>query len=287
MKLDKGKLLRRLLRWTGTIPTSHKLLYPFWLSAQLDVVKEERFFTNLPEAMDGLTIGYASDIHYGPLLKHERAAKLVDTLNNLDVDLLLLGGDYGEDTKTAIRFFEETPALSAPMGVYAAIGNHDLMGTPQEAALLLQRMKQQRLTVLQNQAATLLVGDATLCLCAVDDVKRGKPDFEPLIDAAQQADFTLFMPHSPDAMPMIENYPHFAYDLALAGHTHGGQLVLFGRSLHSSSRYGDRFRTGWMDFQGNPLMVSNGVGTSLLPIRMGSRPQVHRITLRKGSPQPK
>ena len=84
-------------------------------------------------------------------------------------------------------------------------------------------------------------------------------------------------------MPLAQQDAGFTYDLALAGHTHGGQLVVLGRSLHSSSRYGDRFRTGWMTFDEKPLMVSNGVGTSLLPIRVGTRPQIHRVTLKTAS----
>lgn len=281
MRLNKGRILRRLLRWTGRIPNRFRLLYPFWLAAQLDVVEEDRWFPHLPESMHGLRIAYASDIHFGPLLKAERANDLVDRLNAMQPDIMLLGGDYGEDTKTAIAFFEQTPPLRARLGVFAAIGNHDLMGTASEQQTLLDTMNR-HVTVLRNAAVTVDIDGAPLCLCAVDDVKQGRPDFAPLLQPAQAAAFTIFMPHSPDAMPLAEKVPAFKYDMALAGHTHGGQLVLFGRSLHSSSRYGDRFRTGWMVFDERPLMVSNGVGTSLLPIRLGTSGQIHCLTLRRG-----
>ncbi|HUM61301.1 MAG TPA: metallophosphoesterase, partial [Clostridia bacterium] len=66
----------------------------------------------------------------------------------------------------------------------------------------------------------------------------------------------------------------------ICGHTHGGQIVFFGRSLHSSSEYGDRYRSGWYREQGADILVSEGVGTSILPMRVGTRSQIHRLILR-------
>ena len=86
---------------------------------------------------------------------------------------------------------------------------------------------------------------------------------------------------SPDILPEAEKQAGFRFDLALCGHTHGGQLVVFGRSLHSSSAYGDTYARGWMDAHGGKLLVTHGVGTSLLPMRLGVRPQIHRITLKR------
>ena len=71
------------------------------------------------------------------------------------------------------------------------------------------------------------------------------------------------------------------YQLALCGHTHGGQVALLGHSLHSSSDLGDRYRSGWYREAGAEIMVSNGVGTPVLPVRLGAPPQYHLITLRK------
>ena len=69
-------VLGRLLHFTKWIPTSSKILYPFWLSAQLDVVDESAVFSHLPAAFDGLVIAYCSDIHYGPFFGKKRAEDL-------------------------------------------------------------------------------------------------------------------------------------------------------------------------------------------------------------------
>lgn len=281
--MDTGAMLRKILRWTGRIPTRYKLLYPFWLSAQLKQVDENRRFHGLPDDLDGLVIGYASDIHYGPLFDRKRAESLADALNAMDADILLLGGDYGEDTRTALKFLDILPPLWAKYGVYAALGNHDHMGSESEFGKLLDALNRAGYNPLMNAAHTIPIGSATLCICATDDIKRGVPRFEPILQEAAAADFTLYAPHSPDVLPVAIHQAGLRFDLALAGHTHGGQLVFFGRSLHSSSRYGDRYRTGWMQVDGREVIVSNGVGTSLLPMRIGAPAQIHRITLRKAT----
>ncbi len=278
----RGKtMLRRLLRFTRWIPASSKLLYPFWLSEQLDVVEDEPLFGKLPESFDGLVIAYASDIHFGPFLDRNRAEGLARRLNAMQADIILLGGDYGETTLTAIEFFNILPPLAAKLGVYAVIGNHDLLGSQEEISKLKALLRLRGYALLDNSARILHRDGASLCLCATDDILEGEPDVAALIKDIQASDFVLFAPHSPDILPEAEKEPGFRFDLALCGHTHGGQLVVFGRSLHSSSRYGDKYARGWMDVHGGRLMVSHGVGTSLLPMRLGVRPQIHRIVLRK------
>ncbi len=91
----------------------------------------------------------------------------------------------------------------------------------------------------------------------------------------------IYTPHSPDILPSALKQGHFDFALVLTGHTHGGQVAPFGHTIHSSSRYGDRYRSGWIEEGGKQIFISNGVGTSLLPVRLGAPAQIHRITLRK------
>ena len=279
--IDCGSRLRRLLRFTGNIPTKHKFLYPFWQSAQLNLITSTRHFNHLPAGLNGLSIAYASDMHYGPLFKQDRAIDLAGRLQKLQADIIILGGDYGDDTASSLAFFDIFPQISAPYGVYAVIGNHDRIGSEQAFNQLLSTIRNNAFIPLVNEAALVERSGNRLCICSVDDIKRGQPDFAPLAEAVKKADFTIFVPHSPDVFPLAAKQPGFSFDLGLAGHTHGGQLVLWGHSLHSSSRYGDRYRSGWMLFEGKDIMVTHGVGTSLLPIRIGAPAQIHLITLRR------
>lgn len=277
----RGHRIRRMLRFTGRIPTRYKLLYPFWLSAQLYETRETAFFASLPAVFDGFTIAYASDIHYGPFLGEDRAVDLARRLNAMQADLILLGGDYGEDTATSLALFDVLPALRAPYGVLAAIGNHDHMGDGASFERLLDTIKKWGAYPLLNDARVIIKGGASLCVCATDDIKEGHPKFSALTPHTQGSDFVLFAPHSPDIIPSALKQGHFDFDLVITGHTHGGQVAPFSHTIHSSSRYGDRYRSGWMEEEGKRIFVSNGVGTSLLPVRLGAPAQIHHITLRK------
>jgi hypothetical protein len=76
-------------------------------------------------------------------------------------------------------------------------------------------------------------------------------------------------------------------DLTLSGHTHGGQIALFGHGFFSSSIYGDRYRSGWYEDHGALMLVSNGLGGLFAPLRLGAPPQAHLITLYKSNRVPK
>lgn len=278
---DRSALLRRLLRFAGSIPTKYKFLYPLWLSAQLSLIKSTRHYDHLPVGLDPLSIAYASDMHYGPRFRQDRAVDLAKRLQELQADVIILGGDYGDDTASSHAFFDVFPRLSAPLGVYAVIGNHDRTGSKQAFDHLLKAIRRKGITPLVNEVIQAERSGARLYICSVDDIKQGQPDFTPLMGIQKDAGFTIFVPHSPDVFPLASRHPAFSFDIGLAGHTHGGQLVVCGHSLHSSSRYGDRYRSGWMLFEGKDIMVTNGVGTSLLPIRIGAPAQIHLITLRR------
>ena len=95
-------------------------------------------------------------------------------------------------------------------------------------------------------------------------------------------EFSIYLMPNPDQLKHWQiNDTAVTFDLCLCGHTHGGQVADLGRSVISSCRYGDGYRSGWYDAFGGRVLVSNGVGTSKLPVRLGTLPQVHRVTLRR------
>ena len=270
-------------RLLAMVPVSCVLLYPFYLAAQLDTVTDTRFFAQLPAAFDGLRIVYLSDIHFGAYFKEPRVRALVERVNALEPDLIILGGDYAEDSGTAIDFFALRPDFRAKYAVVGVVGNHDR--TPPESNLsrLEAEMRAAGVTPLINQTLTLQRDGYTLTLAGIDDYYNGHPDFAAVAEDCRNADFAIFLPHTPDALPAAAAVPGDPFcQLALCGHTHGGQIAFFGHALKSSSDYGSRYLSGWYQENGVTFMVSNGVGTSFLPLRLGARPQIHLITLRAG-----
>ncbi len=271
--------VKRIGKWLALLPATCILLYPLYLAAQLDLVESTRVCAGLPGVFNGLRIAYLSDIHFGALLSEDRVRQIVSRVNDLNADLVLLGGDYSEDSAGAIRFFELNPGFSAKYGVFAIVGNHDRTTPESNLQRMTRAMRNAGVTPLVNEAALLRGGDHTLALAGIDDFYNGHPDYERVKRMCESADFTVFLPHTPDAVPEALAGGKW-FDLALCGHTHGGQVTVLGFPFVSSSIYGKKYLSGWMDIDGVPTLVSNGVGTSGLPVRLGARPQMHLITLR-------
>ena len=196
---------------------------------------------------------------------------------DLDTDLIILAVIMGISPPTHWHF-NLIPAFPADKTVLAVLGNHDI-GAKHQIIVpdILDAMRAKNIIPWSMKPTSSPEGKR-LAVCGPDDKRCGRPDFEPLIAASQDADFVLLSPF-PDLIP--DAYAaDFAFHLALCGHTHGGQLVFFGRTLHSSSIYKDRYRSGWYQENGVDIRVSNGVGTSILPMRIGPVPEIHHIGLR-------
>ena len=261
-----------------------KPLYPLYLARQLFLDERTLSLPRLPEGLDGLRIAYASDVHYGKYLDRKRLCALTDALNALEADLMILGGDYGEDAECTLAFWRDIPDLKAKLGVCGVIGNHDLRGA--NTAQISQAMRRRGVTPLVNGLITLKRSGCRFAVCATDDAAMGCPDYSRVAKRAAQEPFVIYAPHSPDALAeayTVSEKPFF--DLALCGHTHGGQIAVFGVAPRVSSllgwRYGNRYRSGVLCERGVTVFISNGVGTSWLPVRLGAKPQYHLITLKR------
>ncbi|MBR4359639.1 MAG: metallophosphoesterase [Clostridia bacterium] len=284
-KKSKGKkrarktvLLGKLL---ALLPASCILLYPLYLAAQLDSVEEDYVNPALPGAFEGLRLAFVSDIHYGALLGEDRVRALVRRVNAWQPDVILLGGDYGEDSDGALAFWRLRPGFQAKICVAATVGNHDRTLPESNLEKIKEAMRANDVIPLVNDAIVLDRQGQTLALTSTDDFYNGCPDLPRIAALCARADFTVFFPHNPDILAEMDDLPGGPfYQLALCGHTHGGQVALFGHALHSSSQYGDRYLSGWYRENGTDILVSNGVGTSMLPVRLGARPQIHLLTLR-------
>lgn len=269
-----GRLLARL-------PSSCVLLYPIYLAAQLDTVEETYVSSQWPREFDGLKIAYASDIHYGTLLKEDRVRKLVERINALEADIVLLGGDYGLHSDGAVEFFRLKPGFKARIAVLGAYGNHDRTLPDDNVGRIAQAMRRDGVIPILNDAYLIKRNGKQIAFASTDDFLNGAPDLKRVARLCRKADFTVFFPHNPDTLPKTQKMPGgLFYQLAICGHTHGGQVSVCGHAIKSSSRYGDRFLSGWKHEGGADILISNGVGTSGLPVRLGARPQIHLLTMK-------
>ena len=277
-----ARLLGRLIRLALVLCL---LCYPLLEPYLLTVERQTLAFSDLPPAFDGLRVAFLSDIHWGPFFSQERLDRLVQRVNNLRPDLVLLGGDYADDSDAAVAFFEQRPAFSARLGVYAVAGNHDRVMPESNRAALEAAMTAAGVTPLFNCAAPLTLSGQSIYIAGIDDYGNGHPDVYAASRGLRADDFVIFLSHNPDVIPTLVDVPcadgstRWA-DLILCGHTHGGQLTLFGRrAIMPVNAYGERYRTGWKQENGAQILISNGVGTSVVPMRFFAPPQIHLLTL--------
>ncbi len=259
--------------------------YGFGESYWIDVKDYTYRSPEVPDAFDGTRVVLVTDIHRGPFFSQERVASLVERVNALEPDLVLLGGDYVYlGTKYAASCFEALEELEAPLGCYAVLGNHDY-GKYQDGENgpndVIKAMEQADITLLREDAVWIEKGAERIRLGGVSDYSVDRPRFTPTVKGTASDDLVVLLSHSPD---YAEDLPGDTIDLVLSGHTHGGQMTLFGRwAFYVPSEYGQKYRTGVVENGSTTVIVSNGVGTSTIPpMRLFCRPQIVVVTLERG-----
>ena len=218
-----------------------------------------------------------SDIHVaGPDMPPERLADIVTTMNGLEPDIVLVAGDLVGDKEVSTRAYSLADAvaplarLKPRLGTFAVLGNHDHWRNAVEARRALQAAG---ITVLDNgavRAGPLVIGGLGDAFTHHEDLAATLAAMRALPGAR------LLLSHSPDPFPDLPaDMP-----LMLAGHTHCGQirLPLVG-ALSTMSRYGERYACGLVRENGRTLIVGAGLGTSILPLRIGAPPDMWLIEL--------
>lgn len=230
---------------------------------------------DLPAALDGLRIAFVSDIHHGPFVSRARVRELVARVNALRPDVVVLGGDYVYRREAALApVFDELSQLRTPLGVYGVLGNHDHSFLDSRVRPL---MRAADVHDLYDSGVWLRRGDARLRLGGLSGLSESRPALEDALGGATAQDFVILVSHSPD---VAEALGGSAVDLVLAGHTHGGQVTVFGLwAPFVASRYGQKYRAGLVSDGPVPTLVTTGVGTITLPFRLFAPPEIVLLTL--------
>ncbi|HOM03570.1 MAG TPA: metallophosphoesterase [Acetivibrio sp.] len=252
---------------------AYMFVEPYWIKVTYIKVKD----SDIPDSFDGKRIVFASDIHHGPYFSRERVRNMVEKVNSLNPDIIFVGGDYVEKSREYIKpCFEELSHLEAPLGRFGVLGNHDYY---RNGELVRQSMKEAGITLLDNAAQWITYGSGRIKVCGVGYFNRYLYPIESYLEDVGEDDFVILLSHDPDYAETIRNYK---IDIVLSGHTHGGQVTLFGLwAPYIPSIYGQKYRTGVADTKYTRVYVSNGVGTSGIPIRFFARPEIVVLELVK------
>lgn len=252
--------------------------YGFWEAAHVRVSRHTVAVPNLPSAFVGKTVAVLADLHHGPFVGLDFIREVVRLTNALAPDLVALVGDYahkGSDAHIQLPpCLEALSALSAPLGVFAVPGNHDMQ---KGGAVYRELVAATPLTDLTNRNRPVSLGGDRLWLAGVDDLWWGTPDLDRALDGVPAGAAVVLLSHNPD---FAEDRPDSRVGLVLSGHTHGGQVYLRGAgSGWLPSKYGDKYRHGLVSGPASAVFVSRGLGEAGVPLRVNAPPEVCLLTL--------
>ena len=286
-KVNLAKVFKGIL---VVLAVAAVVVLAFASTLMVKVTSTELRIADLPDNLKNLRIVFLSDIHQGPWFSQKRVDSVINQVNGLSADIVIFGGDYAQDATSAAAFFRNLPDVNARLGVYAVVGDKDRSDEEGSLALLLSEMKNRGITGLVNSVAPIKLGKTYVYVAGVDDYLMGYPKVDKVAEQVHEEDFVIFAGHSPNLLPAMQDArdatgnTHW-YDLALFGHTHGGQINLFGYTPFRRLRtqMGSHYRSGWLLENRAQILISNGVGTEYVPLRLFASPQIHLIVLKKDS----
>jgi len=231
----------------------------------------------LPESFHNFRIAFAADFHLRSKYKEKHLHQTVRAIQALNPDLLLLGGDYQEGCQYVTPLFEALGTIHPPYGIYAVLGNNDYERCTDE---IRHSMKVNNICLLEHTCDTLEKQGQQIIISGVANGFDYKNYATSPTIKLHNDDYVILVTHTPD---YVEDADIQNTDLVLAGHTHGGQITLFGWIVpQTGSKYGKRFLTGLnYNSQGIPVITTNGLGTSRRNIRIGAHSEIVIITLKK------
>lgn len=241
-----------------------------------------------------LRIAALADIHASePYMSAGRIHAIVERANAVEADLIVLLGDYAPGSRIVTRFLDAAEwapplgGLRAPLGVYAVLGNHDwwedrVAQRTGRDPVARRALEDVGIRVLQNEAVPLRTEPSPVWLAGLGDQlafmpawrrdrtrRLGIDDLPGTLAAIPDGAPSILLAHEPDIFPGVPA----RVALTLSGHTHGGQVRLFGWSPIVPSRYRNRYAYGHVR-EHTDLVVSGGLGYSIVPIRFGMPPEI-------------
>ena len=246
----------------------------------------------------GLKIAVIADIHAcEPWMSAEHVGAIVDLTNSLKPDLTVILGDFNGAHKYVTgpvmpdQWGAELARLKAPLGVFSVLGNHDwwhgalpsMRGD--KGAGVRAALRGAGIGVLENDARRIVTPGGAFWLAGLGDqmVHRVGPgrfagidDLPGTLRAVKTPDPVLLLAHEPFIFPKVPE----RVSLTLCGHTHGGQVYLPGIGAPAiSTRNGRKYVYGHYEEEGRHMIISGGLGTSIMPVRFMRPPEVVEVVL--------
>ena len=275
----KSILIASILILTGLI------IWTLWGNIALEVNEYQITSDKIPEAFSGFRIAQVSDLHNAEF--GEGNCKLNGLLSQTDPDMIVLTGDLIDSRQTdieiALEFAEQAMQISP---VYFISGNHE--ARVREYDDLKMGLVDAGVVVLENQQVQITKEGEHITLIGVDDpsfrtdylfgdaesvIKQATADLQNETDS-----FTILLSHRPE---LFDTYVDSGVDLVFSGHAHGGQfrIPLVGGLVAPNQGFFPKYDAGQFNRENTTMIVSRGVGNSIIPARFNNRPEIIVVTL--------
>lgn len=234
----------------------------------------------IPADMDDVSIAFFSDIHYGTFMNEERLTTMIDKINNVHPDILVFAGDIFDhpelnmpNEETIMKMTEFFSSLEAPLGKFAVLGEQDEINDDVKA-MIQNMMYQSNFELITNASVRLRnQSNSSITLVGVDSMVNGTIDISSAFQNVNAEEYNILVTHCPDLATSNE-LPQASIDIMVAGHSHGGQVYLPLLGPLSAVEGATTYNHGSYTINNMKLIVTNGLGTTNMDMRLFAPPQV-------------
>ncbi|CAM3805870.1 metallophosphoesterase [Aeromicrobium ponti] len=246
----------------------------------LDITNHKISNNAIPQAFDNLKIVQFSDTHLGFHYDLDQLEELIEKINKIRADIIFFTGDL-MDEPNKYSEANQIPSLlqkiEAPLGKFAIYGNHDHGGYGSD--IYKSIMEEAGFILLLNENRKIEVSGSSIHVIGIDDAMLGRPDIKLAVENIEEPSYKILLSHAPD---LADGAYSFGIQLQLSGHSHGGQIKIpfFGALVKPP--YAERYHEGFYEIGSQEpltLYVNRGLGTTRLPFRFLSRPEMTIFTL--------
>lgn len=225
--------------------------------------------------LEGYRIVQISDLHNVKFGKNNQ--KLVDRIRECEPDMIVLTGDLVDSNHTnvdrAVQFVDEIVKICP---VYYVTGNHEYWLDTSEYENLMDGVASAGVIILDDQVVEISRGDAKFRLVGLDDKSLADGTLEALL--SDEKELTVVLAHEPQ---YLARYAGTGVDLVLSGHAHGGQfrLPFVGGIVALDQGFLPEYTAGEYYMNGTEMIVSRGLGNSVIPVRLFNYPEIVCVDL--------
>lgn len=260
-------------------------IWIFWSNTALEITEYSIVSDKLPEGFDGFRIAQVSDLHNAEF--GEGNCELITMLSQTDPDIIVITGDLIDsrytDIDLALEFVRQAIQISP---VYYVSGNHEARASEYED--LKMGLAEAGVILLDNQKVQITQAAESITLMGIGDPSfRTDYLFGDAVSVAQQAindlqnesdGYTVLLSHRPE---LFDTYADASVDLVFSGHAHGGQfrLPFLGGLMAPDQGFFPKYDAGLFEEENTTMIVSRGIGNSIIPLRINNRPEIIVVTL--------